>query len=171
VSNPKALPELPAILASGDIDCDADPGGEVFAELRDFSVGLPEVLADRRREAATQREAEESAAAIARAAESARLDQRGRATVIGRSKPKPSAKRKITEAQTRTRKIRLWMLKQPSRPDLKTYCQAMDDAIIKPPPVCRAAGKQNFENSLKVTRLKQAISAEFSRLWNTRSPK
>ena len=89
--------------------------------------------------------------------------------------PKPARTRTIkpkalTEAQKRTRKIRLWMLSQSVRPSPETYCRAMDQAGISPPPVCRRAGKLTFDVSLKVPALKQAISAEFSRLWRTRSP-
>lgn len=72
MSNPKVIPELPAILPSGDLDCDTDPSGAVFEELREFSIGSPEVLAERRHRARTQREAEESAVAVTRAAEEAR---------------------------------------------------------------------------------------------------
>jgi len=166
MSNPKAFPELPAILPTNDLDCPEDPGGEVFAELNEFSIAPPEVLAERRRKAAAQREAEESAAAIARVA---RLDQ---GEHVKHSKPKPSNQPKtLTDAQKRTRKIRGWMLTQSSRPDLDTYCQAMDAARIAPPPDCRRAGKRTFEESSKVPKLRRSISAELSRLWKTRSPK
>jgi len=82
---------------------------------------------------------------------------------------KPKA-RALTEAQKRTRKIRGWMLSQSSRPDLETYRRAMDLAKVAPPPACRRAGKESFDESFKVHNLKGSIRAEFSRLWRTRSP-
>src|SRR5271157_1988227 len=82
---------------------------------------------------------------------------------------KPKA-RTLTEAQKRTRKIRVWMLSQSSRPNLETYWRAMDDAKIAPPPVCLRAGKRTFEKSLEVKSLAAAIRAELSRLWRTSSP-
>jgi hypothetical protein len=167
VTNTKALPDPPAILPNGELDCDPDPRGEIFSELAEFSTGLPEVLSERRRSSAAQHEAEESAMAVARAAERARLEvQREHATAI-----KPIRRMNtLTDAQKRTRKIRAWMLSQSARPDLETYWRAMDAARIPPPPACFRAGKRTFEESFKVPSLRRSISAEFSRLWRTRSP-
>jgi hypothetical protein len=76
MSDPKAgLPEV-SILPNGDLDCDDDPSREIYAELEAFSIGDPEAVTARRRRESAQREAEESAAAIARAAEKARLEFR-----------------------------------------------------------------------------------------------
>ena len=77
----------------------------------------------------------------------------------------------LTPAERRSRKIRLWMLQQHKRPNLETYRREMDDGHIAPPPACLRAGKRTFAASDEIPALRRAISAEFSRLWETRSPK
>jgi hypothetical protein len=85
-------------------------------------------------------------------------------------KKKRVVKKKLTPAQKRAKKIRLWMLRQHKRPDLETYRREMDEAQIAPPPACLRAGKRTFEESLQTSSTKQVVTAEFSRLWRSRSP-
>jgi hypothetical protein len=111
--------------------------------------------------------------AKARAAEEARLEvQREHETSSSRPKTQRVAikrKRNLTPVTKRTKKIRGVLLSQTSRPDLETYVRLMDEGQISPPPACRRAGKRTFEESFKVPNLRRVISAEFSRLWQTRS--
>jgi hypothetical protein len=88
-----------------------------------------------------------------------------------RKRKQTSKPKNLTEARKRTQKIRVWMLSQFSRPEMETYREAMDAARIAPTPACLRAGKRSFKESWQVPRLRQTISAEFSRLWDTREPK
>jgi hypothetical protein len=108
---------------------------------------------------------------IARAEELARIEARREHETVPshfRKQSRANEHKTLTAAQTRTKKIRVWMLSQSSRPDLATYRQAMDAAKVLPPPACLHVGKRSFEESTKVAALRHAISAEFSRLWKTR---
>jgi hypothetical protein len=170
MANPKALPDLPAILPTGDLDCDADPGGEVFAELMEFSTGLPEVLATRRRKAAAQREREESAVAVARAAAEARLSvHRERGTLVSRPKPKPSNKRKaLTPEEKRMKKIRGLLSKFRECPPPEDYCHWMDRAKIELPELCRGVSgvPKDYRDAYKTPKFAAAIRSEKSRAWS-----
>ena len=165
MSSSKALPALPTVLPTGELDCEADPRGDIFSELADFSTGPPEVLSERRRKAAAQREAENSAAAVARAAESARLEvQRAHATKL-----KPINKRKVlTPEEKRMKKIRGLLAKFRECPSPENYCHWMDRANIALPELCRGipGGPSDYHDAYKNPRFAAAIRNEKSRAWN-----
>jgi hypothetical protein len=131
MSSPPRMPEPPATLPNGDLDCPEDPGGEPFVELNEFAVGTPEVLAERRRVAVMQRGAVENAVLVAAAVEQFKGAQRE--TVVTPLPATLTSETKVpTPKQAHLRNVRALLDKTPPGATNQELCGYYNQAGLRP---------------------------------------